>query len=261
MYRKTLLYRMIMNILVPEKLADIEREQGITVLYAAESGSRAWGFESPDSDFDVRFIYKRPLSEYLRLDASRDVIELPVNDTWDVSGWDLDKALCLLMKSNPTLYEWLSSPICYRDTGFSVRIRPLLSEYFSPSRMLHHYLSMARNNIRGYLDGNTVRLKRYLYVLRPLLACLWVMENDAPPPVKFSDMAGRMLPDSLKPPLEYLLAEKVKSSEKAEIPRIPDIDRFIESSVIRIQSHIETLHERRRSWDALNKFFIREISQ
>ena len=250
-----------MNILVPEKLSEIEHEQGITVLYAAESGSRAWGFESPDSDFDVRFIYKRPQSEYLRLNASRDVIELPVDDTWDVSGWDLDKALRLLMKSNPTLYEWLSSPICYRDGGFSVRISPLLPEYFSPSRMLYHYLSMTRNNIRAAFEGDTVKLKRYLYILRSLLACLWVMEYDAPPPVKFADMAGRMLPESLKPSLEYLLAEKVKSSEKAEIPRLPDIDSFIESSVSKIQPYVETLHERPKSWDALNEFFIREISQ
>ncbi|MBQ6970992.1 MAG: nucleotidyltransferase domain-containing protein [Synergistaceae bacterium] len=249
-----------MNILVPEKLNEIERERGITVLYAAESGSRAWGFESPDSDFDVRFIYKRPQSEYLRLDKTRDVIELPINDTWDVSGWDLDKALRLLMRSNPTLYEWLSSPICYRDAGFSGRMRPLLAEYFSPSKMLWHYLSMARNNMRA-LDGDTVRLKRYLYILRPLLACLWVTENESAPPVKFADLAESMLPDSLRPELEYLLAEKVKSSEKAEIPRIPSIDSFAVSTADKIQAHIESLHEHSRTWDAINAFFLREISQ
>ena len=250
-----------MNILVPEKLAEIEREHAVTILYTAESGSRAWGFESPDSDFDVRFIYKHPQSEYLKLNERRDVIELPINETWDVSGWDLDKALRLLMRSNPTLYEWLSSPICYRDSGFTKRIRPLLAEYFSPSKMLHHYLSMARKNMRTSLEGDTVRLKLYLYILRPLLACLWVMENESAPPVKFADLAESMLPESLKPTLEHILAEKVKSSEKAEIPRIPDIDSFAVSSVDKIQSHIESLPEHRRTWDALNAFFIREISQ
>ena len=248
-----------MNTLVPEKLSEIEQERGVTVLYAAESGSRAWGFESPDSDFDVRFIYKRPMNEYLRLDETRDVIELPLNETWDVSGWDLCKALRLLMRSNPTLYEWLSSPICYRDTGFSGRIRPLLAEYFSPSKMLHHYLSMARKNMRASLEGDTVRLKLYLYILRPVLACLWVMENESAPPVKFADLAESMLPESLKPALEHLLAEKVKSSEKAGIPRLPDIDSFAVSSVDKIQAHIESLHEHCRAWDALNAFFIREI--
>lgn len=100
-----------MNLLVPEKLKEIEKEYNVTVLWAVESGSRAWGFASPDSDFDVRFIYKRNASDYLKLNPDRDVIELPIDDTWDVSGWDLDKTLKLLQKSNPTLYEWLQSPI------------------------------------------------------------------------------------------------------------------------------------------------------
>ena len=102
-----------MNVLVPQKLRDIEQQYKVTVLYAAESGSRAWGFASPDSDFDVRFIYKRPREDYLRLDPPRDVIELPVDETWDVVGWDLDKTLRLLHKSNPGLYEWLGSPVLF----------------------------------------------------------------------------------------------------------------------------------------------------
>lgn len=111
-----------MNILVPEKLREIEKEYEITVLWAVESGSRAWGLASPDSDFDVRFIYKRTASEYLKLNPDRDVIELPIDDTWDVSGWDLDKALKLLQKSNPTLFEWMQSPIIYVSTDFKKRI-------------------------------------------------------------------------------------------------------------------------------------------
>ena len=102
-----------MNIFVPEKLREIENEYNVKVLLAVESGSRAWGFASPDSDFDVRFIYKRPRNEYLKLDQPRDVIEIPIDDIWDVNGWDLDKTLRLLYKSNPTLYEWINSPICY----------------------------------------------------------------------------------------------------------------------------------------------------
>ena len=99
-----------MNILVPEKLREIENEYNVKVLMAVESGSRAWGFASPDSDFDVRFIYKRPRNEYLKLNQPRDVIEIPVDDIWDVNGWDLDKTLRLLYKSNPTLYVWISVP-------------------------------------------------------------------------------------------------------------------------------------------------------
>ena len=250
-----------MNILVPEKLAEIEREHNVTILYAAESGSRAWGFASSDSDFDVRFIYKHPQSEYLKLNEKRDVIELPVNETWDVSGWDLDKALRLLHKSNPAIYEWISSPICYRRTGFTERIKPLLAEFFSPSKMLYHYLSMARNNIRNHLQAETVRLKRYLYILRPILACLWVMEYNSAPPMRFMDMAGELLPDDLRALVEYLIAEKVKSSEKYEIPHIGIIDSFIESSVSEVKAYVETLQERHKSWDMLNEFFRSEIAQ
>ena len=113
-----------MNILVPEKLREIEKTENIRILLAVESGSRAWGFASPDSDFDVRFIYKRPKEKYLQLNKQRDVIELPVDDTWDINGWDLDKTLRLLYKSNPTLYEWINSPVCYCKTDFSERIIP-----------------------------------------------------------------------------------------------------------------------------------------
>lgn len=142
-----------MNLLVPQKLDALEKQHDVRVLLAVESGSRAWGFASPDSDFDVRFIYVHRPAFYLRLENRRDVIEEPVDDTWDVSGWDLDKTLRLLFKSNPTLCEWLRSPIVYRETGFSQRIEPLTEEYFSVKSALYHYLNTARHTIRGYLQG------------------------------------------------------------------------------------------------------------
>ena len=163
-----------MNVLVPEKLAEIERDYDVTVLWAIESGSRAWGFESPDSDFDVRFIYKHKRDFYLRLNERRDVIELPIDDTWDVSGWDLDKTLKLLYKSNPTLFEWLQSPIVYQQTDFIERIRPLANQYFSEKKMLYHYLNTARTQMNKYLSGDKVEPKKYFYALRPILACRWI---------------------------------------------------------------------------------------
>ena len=166
-----------MNILVPEKLREIEEKENVKVLLAVESGSRAWGFASPDSDFDVRFIYKRPKEKYLQLNEFRDVIELPVDDTWDVNGWDLDKTLKLLFKSNPTLFEWINSPICYCRTDFCDRIAPLIQEYFSVKNSLYHYLNTARRTIKTFLQGETVRPKKYFYAIRPILACLWVLEN------------------------------------------------------------------------------------
>lgn len=100
-----------MRKVIIEKLQQIEKQENVRILHAVESGSRAWGFESPDSDFDVRFIYVRPRDYYLKLEQTRDVLEFPINDLLDVNGWDLQKALRLLHRSNPSVFEWFKSPI------------------------------------------------------------------------------------------------------------------------------------------------------
>ena len=109
------------------QLQQLEKTEGITILHAVESGSRAGGFPSPDSDYDVRFIYVRSCEAYLRLEKRRDVLELPIDEELDISGWDLDKALRLLHGSNPTLFEWCQSPIVYKTTPLSCpRYTPIL---------------------------------------------------------------------------------------------------------------------------------------
>jgi len=251
-----------MNILVPKKLQEIEKEYNVTILLAVESGSRAWGFASPDSDFDVRFIYKRPKNEYLKLNTDRDVIELPVDDTWDVNGWDLDKTLKLLFKSNPTLFEWINSPLCYYKTDFTDKIKPVLNEYFSVKNTVYHYLNTARNNMKIYLSGEKIHPKKYFYALRPVLACLWVLEHQTPPPVLFSELTKTMLPDNLLPSLDYLLDIKMNNPEKAEIAPVRDIDEFLSQHIEEIDKVMESLQRREyKSWDLLNEFFINEIAQ
>lgn len=149
-----------MNVLVPQKLGALEREHGMKVLYAVESGSRAWGFDSPDSDFDVRFIYVRPMEFYLRLEETRDVIETPIDDTWDVSGWDLPKTLRLLHAANPTLYEWAASPLVYRSTdAWEHKIAPVLPAFFQPAKSIAHYFSMAKRTAKENLTGETIKAK------------------------------------------------------------------------------------------------------
>jgi predicted nucleotidyltransferase len=158
---------------IRQRLKRIEAEHGIRLLYACESGSRAWGFPSADSDYDVRFIYVRPRNWYLCLDTERqrDVIEYPIDDLLDINGWDLKTALKLFTKSNPSLIEWLHSPIVYyQETDFLSALRGLLPRYYSTRACFHHYRQMAKGNYRQYLHGDQVRLKKYFYVLRPLLA-------------------------------------------------------------------------------------------
>jgi len=147
---------------IEAELARIEEEENISILWACESGSRAWGFESQDSDYDVRFIYLRRTAEYLRASDLRDVIEKPISDDLDISGWDLPKALRLFRKSNPPLLEWLQSPIVYQGNDhFHKAISALLPDYFSPIGCMYHYMSMADRNRRSYLDKTQIKLKRY----------------------------------------------------------------------------------------------------
>ena len=152
---------------VRRQLADIEQRYQVRVLYACESGSRGWGFASPDSDYDVRFLYVHQPEWYLRVEAQRDVIELPIDDELDVCGWEWRKALGLLKAANPTLIEWLDSPVVYQQDASTVAaLKALVPQWFSPLRARWHYYSMARKNFRGYLQGEQVRLKKYFYVLR-----------------------------------------------------------------------------------------------
>ena len=242
-------------------LTEIESEYGVRILLAVESGSRAWGFASPDSDYDVRFIYVRPRDEYLRLERQRDVIELPISGELDVNGWDLQKTLRLLCRSNPTLFEWFSSPIVYRETAFAEEFRSLMTDYFSSKKSLYHYISMAERNYREYLRGDRVRAKKYFYVLRPVLACRWVMERDTPPPMLFSELAEAQLPGFLRDEVERLLELKMNAPEVKEIPRIDILNEYLAESIASIRESAADYEDRRGGWDELNAFFLRALEQ
>lgn len=215
---------------VLQALAEIEARHEVKVLFACESGSRGWGFASPDSDYDVRFVYVHKLPWYLTVEAQRDVIELPISDELDVSGWELRKALQLLRKSNPTLLEWLDSPVVYREQAdFGKNMRELGSRFFSQAKGRYHYLAMARKNFRGYLQGDSVRLKKYLYVLRPLLAVRWIDRGMGMPPMRFAELVAATLEDAaLIAEINRLLALKMRANEAEYSPRWPHIHAFIE---------------------------------
>ena len=244
-------------------LEEIERREGVRILLAVESGSRAWGFASPDSDYDVRFIYVRPEEEYLHLDRRRDVIERPVCVELDVNGWDLDKTLRLLHKSNPTVFEWFSSPIVYReDQNFCQRFRPMLQKYFSCKRGLYHYISMAEGNYRDYLRGETVRAKKYFYVLRPLLACRWILERETPPPMLFSELAETMLDPALVPEVDRLLALKRGAPEVREIPQCKELNRYLDEGIDQVKEKLSAFsREQAPDWDELNELFLSELKR
>lgn len=245
---------------IQEQLRRIEEAENIKILLAVESGSRAWGFASPDSDYDVRFIYIRRLEDYLRLDAIRDVIELPINDVLDINGWDLQKTLRLLHKSNPTLFEWFSSPIVYQKTEFADKFRDLMMYYFSSKKTLYHYVSMAEGNYREYLKGDLVRAKKYFYVLRPVLACQWILDWGTPPPMLFSELLKAELPVELIDVVNQLLELKMNSPEVKLVKRISEINEYLDESIPSIKRAVRLLEDSLTpDWNELNQLFLQSL--
>lgn len=228
-----------MRIAISEKLREIESKEHVKIIMAVESGSRAWGFESPDSDYDVRFIYVHSKEEYLRLDEVRDVIEWQLDDVLDINGWDVKKALQLLYKSNPTVFEWRASPIIYRGSAEFERLKELLPVYFSKKKGLYYYLHMAETNYREYLKTDEVRIKKYFYVLRPLLAAKWILDYNCPPPMLFSELMREELDAALKSEVDRLLKMKREFPEMGVAPRVQILNDYIECTMEMIKKKVD----------------------
>lgn len=245
---------------IREKLKEIEERENIKILHCVESGSRAWGFASPDSDYDVRFIYVRPKEYYLRLDKTRDVIEWQLDETLDINGWDLQKALRLLHKSNPTLFEWNSSPIVYKTTDEWKEVSSIIEKYFIEKSGLYHYLSTAKSNYREYLKGDVVRLKKYFYVLRPLLACKWILTEGTPPPMLFRTLMDKYLDESIKPDVETLLKMKMEMPEISEGKRFDKVNEYLDRTIEEVEQIIAELPDKdTQGWENLNEIFLKLI--
>ncbi len=221
--------------LIRDELDRIAAEEGVTVLLAVESGSRAWGFHSTDSDHDLRFVYVRPVDWFLRLDPRRDVIERPISGELDISGWDLGKALTLALKSNAVLPEWLQSPICYAEipearealTGFCRR-------RLTRRPVTWYYLALAHRQSERLDSGQGIKLKRYFYTLRPALALRWMRLHDkAIPPMNLWDLIARTdIPPSVETYLRALVARKLEAGEMGYAETAdPAADALIEAEL------------------------------
>ncbi|OYV06535.1 MAG: hypothetical protein CFE26_05790, partial [Verrucomicrobiales bacterium VVV1] len=212
-------------------LKKIERDHSIQILYACESGSRAWGFASPDSDYDIRFIYRNPDDAYRAIMPERATIELPMVDDLDAGGWDIRKAAHLMGKSNGALLEWLHSPIVYRNSpGFLDRWRTAAVDVFSPRAAMDHYRGLARQMWLGKLQSETVRAKDYLYALRACLASNWIGMGKGLPPVPFQ-IVLEVAPAGIRSVVPDLLAHKAATMESSRMPRIPHLDAFLEQTL------------------------------
>jgi hypothetical protein len=246
---------------VLETLSDIQRDENIKIFYACESGSRAWGFPSRDSDFDVRFLYIHPTDWYLSIDDKRDVIEKPIDDELDVSGWDITKALKLFRKSNPPLLEWLQSPIVYSEPyTIAQNFRTLLPEFYSPISCLYHYLHMAQGNFKDYLKGDEVWTKKYFYILRPVLACLWIENDFGPVPTEFERLVERTVSSQdLKDEIKKLLVRKKRGEELSQGPKNIVINDFLTNEISRLESIKFESKKRRLDHQKLDDLFRKAL--
>lgn len=220
---------------IMEELRGIEERESVKILFAIESGSRAWGFPSPDSDYDARFIYARHPDWYLSLTPGRDVIELPIDDLLDINGWDIQKALGLLLKPNPVMLEWLSSPIRYMwQDELCGKLIDFSREVSHAAACIYHYRSLAAKQWEQQVEGNDeIKLKKYLYILRPAMVLRWIRHHpEIIPPMNFQAlMDGANVPEDICAQLDDLLARKSKAKETGLSPRWPDLDAFIQAEL------------------------------
>jgi predicted nucleotidyltransferase len=248
---------------IKEKLKELEHKNNVTVLYACETGSRAWGFPSPDSDYDVRMIYKHDLDWYLTLTEKKDTIEFMSEDgELDITGWDIKKCLNLMWKSNGALLERVQSPIVYKEVG---NTSSLLKEYaekcFSPIATMHHYLGMAKNSFAEIENREEIKLKKLFYALRATLACKWILEKDSVPPIVFLTMVNELaVDDSIKHRVVELIALKSVKNETFMHVAEPLLNKFISIEIGIAESAFKGLKGRKEKdvdLDMLFKHFVK----
>ena len=246
--------------LIVHELKAIEEENGVRILHAVESGSRAWGFASPDSDYDVRFVYVRPPRDYIRLNEPKDVIIWKDDNVLDINGWDLRKAMKQFARGNATLFEWSYSPVVYQTSSEWATVCDVAKSYFSEKAAIYHYYGTAMTTWKEYLTGETVRYKKYFYALRPLLAAQYIERYHTIPPVLFEDLLKMEMAPSLRSAIGKLLEIKKMTTEGEINPQIPEIRDFIRDELPRQKSICDTIpDDRNDDWTTLNDCFARLI--
>lgn len=229
-------------------------------MYACETGSRAWGFPSPDSDYDVRFLYMHNRDWYLHLGKHKDTIEVMDGDL-DVSGWDLKKSLQLLKKSNAALLERFSSPIVYYERpGFADAFRKLIDAYYSPTAVFWHHYSLANGFWDGIKDAKEVKLKAYFYLLRSLLSCNWVVQDNNVPPMHVAGLL-QYVDDNVKREINALIALKATVGEKYLHPTNAFLNQWILHTRALLEQKKQSLPVNKLDYSLLNHFFIQMLTQ
>ena len=245
---------------IAERLQKMESKYDVRILLAVESGSRAWGFASKDSDYDVRFVYVHRKEWYLSLVEGRDVIEeLDSDGVMDFAGWDLKKALLLMGKGNCAFAEWLNSPIIYyKDEEFFQSMGLLKDDYFRKVSAVNHYYHMAMNHDKRYLEKRGYELKRFMYYLRGILASMWSAKNGTYPPVPFVELVDKMISDEkVRDEISQLIALKRESSENNTVIVNDSLVKFATESAAQIEGMLGSFpDDKHQDFKKLDMLFL-----
>lgn len=221
-----------------EQLTILEKEKNITILLAIESGSRAWGFPSPDSDYDVRIFYAHQKDWYLSISDRKDTIDYFHGELLDIGGWDIRKTLKLLYKSNASIFEWLQSPIVYyKNEVFHNQMTELSNQFFQAKHTLNHYKGIAHNSIKGLNDFGEIKLKKLFYVLRPILAAKWIIRNQTIPPMEIQSLLHLVENKIILTKIEALIVLKNKVGESYTHSIESDLLTYIEQQFELLNTH------------------------
>lgn len=244
---------------IKNMLKSIEEQYKVHILYACETGSRAWGFPSPDSDYDVRMIYKHDPDWYLSLSEKKDTIEMMANDgDLDITGWDIRKCMKLMWKSNGALLERVQSPIVYHEEpGFAAKMRAYAEKCFAPVAAMHHYMGMAHTSFEDIEGKEEVKLKKLFYALRAALACKWIRDKDAVPPIVFITMVNELdFDEALKTRIKELIALKSGKNESYVHTAEPALNVFIREQLEISANVAGGLRGRKEKEIDLDSFFL-----
>jgi hypothetical protein len=245
-----------MTKIILEQLQQLQQREHIRILFACESGSRAWGFHSPDSDYDVRFAYVHTKDWYIGIEDKKDFIEFPKDVVLDITGYDIRKLLKLFRSSNAKIFEWIQSPVLYlKEDSFLKGLQSLVEEYYSSKSGIHHYLGLTRNTFETYLQGEHIRLKKYFYALRPILAALWIVEKDECPPMEFHHLRTLITDPVINKKIDGLLQQKAEVGESFVIAPDEVLHQFIADQMKRCELFAQGLPKKETSAASLNLLF------
>jgi uncharacterized protein len=246
---------------IKARLSEIERTSGIRPLIVVESGSRAWGFPSPDSDYDVRIIFARPVDGYLTVTERSDTLDFPIVDELDVTGWDVRKTLALAARSNATPMEWLQSPIVYHEEAeVRAQLWQAVSDFFCPRSVAAHYLGLTKRSLRRLREqGAEQKLKTWFYVFRPLFAAEWILSKQSIPPMEFAPLREMTNDMELAEMIDDLLVLKKRVSESFTMETPAALWGTIENRLTTCQGRLDSLQPRKRDAAEMDEVFRRIV--